>query len=111
MVLRPKLLLLDEPTRGLHGEARKRLGDTLKKLNGAGTTVVMITHDMDFAAQFCRRFLLMFDGQMASEGNAEEVLGSSIYYTTTINKLLRDLNNNIFTLDQVIPREVIYEES
>jgi energy-coupling factor transport system ATP-binding protein len=111
LVLRPKLLLLDEPTRGLHGEAKKKLGETLKKLNASGTTVVMITHDMDFAAQFCSRFLLMFDGQKASEGNAEEVLGSSIYYTTTINKLLRDLSDNIFTLEQAVPGEIIYEKS
>jgi energy-coupling factor transport system ATP-binding protein len=111
LVLRPKLLLLDEPTRGLDGNAKKKLGEILKKLNTAGTTVVMITHDMDFAAQFCSRFLLMFDGQKASEGNAEEVLGSSIYYTTAINKLLRDLNNNIFTLEQAVPGEIINEKS
>lgn len=111
LVLRPKLLLLDEPTRGLHSEAKKKLGETLKRLRESGTTVVMITHDMEFSSQFCSRFLLMFDGEKAAEGNAEEVLGSSIYYTTTISKLLKDVNNNIFTLEQAVSGESIYEKS
>jgi energy-coupling factor transport system ATP-binding protein len=111
LVLKPRLLLLDEPTRGLHVEAKRKLGNTLKKLTTEGTTVVMITHDMEFAAQYCSRFMLMFDGQKASEGNAEEVLGSSIYYTTAINKLVRDVSKDIFTLEQAVPGDILYEKS
>jgi energy-coupling factor transport system ATP-binding protein len=111
LVLGPKILLLDEPTRGLHVEAKRKLGEVLRKLNAKGTTIIMITHDIEFSAEFCNRYLLMFDGQKASEGDSEEVLGNSIYYTTTINKLLRDKNKGIFTLEQVEHGESIYEEN
>jgi energy-coupling factor transport system ATP-binding protein len=111
LVLKPRLLILDEPTRGLHSEAKKRLGQTLKKLNSEGVTIIMVTHDIEFAAQFCNRFALVFDGQIVSEGSTEEVLGDGIYYTTTINKLLRHIDNRIFTLEQAISGELIYEKS
>ena len=110
LVLKPKVLLLDEPTRGLHEEAKIKLGKTLLKLNKDGTTIVLVTHDMEFAAQFCNRFMLMFDGQKASEGDLKEVLGKGIYYTTTINKLVRDFNEDIFTLEQALHGEISYEK-
>lgn len=100
MVLNPKILMLDEPTRGLDWEVKKNFGETLKALNEKGTTIVLITHDMDFAGEFCSKFMLMFNGEKVSEGDAEDVLGDGIFYTTTINKLLRSSSKNIFTLKQ-----------
>lgn len=106
LVLKPKILLLDEPTRGLHGKARLKLGESLKKLNEDGTTIIMITHDIEFAAQFSNKFLLLFDGKKAAEGSKEEVLSNGIYYTTVINKLLRDADEHIFTLEQALQGEI-----
>lgn len=102
LVLKPNVLLLDEPTRGLNEEAKRKLGQILIKLRDEGATILMVTHDIEFASLFCSRFILMFDGQKASDGDRKEVLGNSIYYTTTINKLLRDKNENIFTLQDVL---------
>ena len=101
MVLRPEILMLDEPTRGLDLDVKKRLGEMLKSLNENGTTVIMITHDIDFAAEFCRRFMLMFNGEKVSCGCAEEVLQDGIFYTTTVHKLFRGISKNIFTFDEV----------
>lgn len=98
LVLRPKILLLDEPTRGLDAKVKKMLGQILLELNKKGTTIVLVTHDVEFAAEFCSRFLLMFNGEIVGDGSREEVLGNGIYYTTTINKIFRHRNNNIFTL-------------
>lgn len=98
LVLRPKILLLDEPTRGLDAKVKKMLGQILLELNKEGTTIMLVTHDVEFAAQFCSRFLLMFNGEIVGDGSREEVLGNGIYYTTTINKIFRHRNNNIFTL-------------
>lgn len=109
MVLKPKILMLDEPTRGLDWEVKKKLGETLKTLNKKGTTVILITHDMDFAGEFCSKFMLMFNGEKVSEGDAENVLGDGIFYTTTINKLLRSSQKNIFTLKQA--QEMLIVES
>lgn len=102
LVLKPKILFLDEPTRGLHSQAKKELGRLLKELNEKGTTIVLITHDIEFAAQFCSKFLMIYDGHKTSEGNIKEVLGSAIHFNTAINKLLKDVNEDIFTLEQAL---------
>jgi len=53
LVMKPKILLIDEPTRGLDLEVKNKLGRVLKNLNNNGTTIVMVTHDVDFACDFC----------------------------------------------------------
>jgi energy-coupling factor transport system ATP-binding protein len=106
LVLRPQILLLDEPTRGLHYEAKIKLGRTLKKLNDSGTTIILVTHDMDFACEYCSRFLLMFDGEAAAEGTRSEVLSQSLYFTTTINKLFKGIDEDIFTISDIVHGEV-----
>ncbi|MCB2291297.1 ATP-binding cassette domain-containing protein [Clostridium sp. CS001] len=98
LVLRPKILLLDEPTRGLDLKVKTMLGEILLELNKNGTTVILVTHDVEFASEFCNRFLLMFNGEIVGDGNREQVLGRGIYYTTNINKIFRNINSSIFTL-------------
>jgi energy-coupling factor transporter ATP-binding protein EcfA2 len=98
LVLRPKVLLLDEPTRGLDSKVKRMLGEILLELNKNGTTVILVTHDVEFASEFCSRFLLMFNGEIVGDGSREEVLGRGIYYTTNINKIFRNINSDIFTL-------------
>jgi energy-coupling factor transport system ATP-binding protein len=100
MVLKPEILMLDEPTRGLDIEIKENLGNMLKKINNNGTTILLITHDIDFAGEFCSEFMLMFNGEKVAKGNREQVLGNGIFYTTTINKLVRGSAKNIFTLKQ-----------
>jgi energy-coupling factor transport system ATP-binding protein len=107
LVLKPKILLLDEPTRGLDSKVKTMLGEILQELNKNGTTIILVTHDVDFAAEFCSRFLLMFNGEIVGDGNREQVLGTGIYYTTTINKIFRNSNSNIFTLKDFIKSEVL----
>lgn len=98
LVLKPEILLLDEPTRGLDSKVKTMLGEILHKLNKNGTTIILVTHDVEFASEFCSRFLLMFNGEIVGDGNRNEVLGTGIYYTTTINKIFRNSNSDIFTL-------------
>lgn len=100
MVLRPKILMLDEPTRGLDIKTKQNFGNMLKCINNTDTTILLITHDIDFAGEFCNRFMLMFNGEKVCQGNCEEVLGNGMFYTTTINKLIRNSEKNIFTLKQ-----------
>jgi len=102
LVLKPKILLLDEPTRGIDNKIKGSLGKALRKLNEGGTTILMVTHDIEFAAEYGSSFLLMFNGEIVAQGSKEEVLSEGIYYTTTINKLIRDKNNNIFTLKDIM---------
>lgn len=102
LVLKPDIILLDEPTRGIESELKIKLGQILKKLNMQGTTIILITHDVDFAALFCRRFVLLFNGSIAADGTKKEVLSGGIFYTTSINKLLKEKSSNIFTLEEAL---------
>lgn len=101
LVLKPEILILDEPTRGLDEAVKYKLGSILKTLNDNGSTIIMITHDLDFAARFCSNFILMFDGKIVSSGSKYEVLKNGIYYTTNMNKLFRDVEPNVFVLDDI----------
>jgi energy-coupling factor transporter ATP-binding protein EcfA2 len=106
LVLGPKILLLDEPTRGLDSKVKIMLGEILERLNKNGTTIILVTHDVEFASEFCNRFLLMFDGEIVGDGSREEVLGTGIYYTTTINKIFRNKSKSIFTLKDFLACKV-----
>jgi energy-coupling factor transporter ATP-binding protein EcfA2 len=106
LVLKPEILLLDEPTRGLDSKVKTMLGEILQELNKNGTTIMLVTHDVEFASEFCSRFLLMFNGEIVGDGNQSEVLGTGIYYTTTINKIFRNRNSAIFTLKDFAFSEV-----
>lgn len=99
LVLKPKILLLDEPTRGLDYDAKIKLGKILKKLNENGTTILLVTHDIGFAAEFCSKYMIMFNGEKVAYGDRKEVLAEGIYYTTVINKLFRSIDEDIFTIN------------
>lgn len=100
LVNHPRILLLDEPTRGLDSTLKHKLGELLTRLNRQGMTILLVTHDIEFAAECCSRFLLLFDGEAVSSGGREDVLRDGIFYTTASSKLLREIAPDIVTLDQ-----------
>jgi energy-coupling factor transport system ATP-binding protein len=100
LVNKPQILLLDEPTRGLDSQLKLKLGKLLSKLNREGTTIILVTHDIEFAAEFCSRYFLLFSGEIVSAGTREEVMSDGIFYTTAANKIFRDIAADIFTVDQ-----------
>ncbi len=104
LVLQPDMILLDEPTRGLESGLKNKLGKLLQNLNKKGTSIILVTHDTDFASNFCRRYMIMFNGRIVADGNKRQVLGDGIFYTTSMNKLLRDKDDSIFTLEEAIER-------
>lgn len=95
---------MDEPTRGLESGLKYKLGKLLQNLNKKGTSIVLVTHDTDFASNFCRRYMIMFNGSIVADGDKKKVLGDGIFYTTSMNKLLRDRDNSIFTLKEALER-------
>lgn len=101
LVLKPKIIFLDEPTRGLDYENKKRLGFFLRKLNKDGTAIVLVTHDVEFASEFCRRFILLFNGEIIADGGREDILSDSIYYTTQINKIFGGINDKVYNISQI----------
>jgi polar amino acid transport system ATP-binding protein len=72
----PPLLLFDEPTASLDPARRKELGASLVALGRSGRTLLVTTHDVEFARQHAQRVIVMADGEIVEEGEPHEVLGN-----------------------------------
>jgi polar amino acid transport system ATP-binding protein len=70
----PPVLLMDEPTASLDPARRGELGETLAKLTDGGRTLLITTHDDDFAREFADRVVILADGEVVEEGPSREVL-------------------------------------
>lgn len=100
----PRLLLLDEPTKGLDAGARENLIGILRDLRNAGMTVVAVTHDVDFAALCADRCALFFRGQTVSEGTPEAFFSENRFYTTAASRITRGYFDRVVTVEQAIAR-------
>jgi polar amino acid transport system ATP-binding protein len=74
MAMEPPLLLMDEPTASLDPARRFDLGETLVGLARGGRTLVITTHDDDFARDFADRVIILAEGEVVEQGRAREVL-------------------------------------
>lgn len=100
----PKLLLLDEPTKGLDPIRRQKLGDILqKRQTDQNLTIIMVSHDMNFSAQFANRCALLFDGKLVAQAEPHQFFADNFFYTTTVNRLLRYQLPNVIERGEVIP--------
>ncbi|MGL4848635.1 MAG: ABC transporter ATP-binding protein [Clostridium sp.] len=90
LLLNPKIILLDEPTKGLDVDAKEEIGELLNELKNEGITIVMVTHDIEFAAKYSDRCGMFFDGEIVSESNPKEFFGGNSFYTTVANKISRE---------------------
>ena len=102
LLLQPKFLLLDEPTKGIDAWAKKQLGILLGELKQQGITILMVTHDVEFAAEVSDRCGLFFDHQVVSVDKPEEFFCNNNYYTTAANRISRQQYENAITCDEVI---------
>ena len=81
------VLILDEPTKGLDSYAKAELADILRRLCKKGVSVLIVTHDVEFAAAYSDRCALMFDGQLMSEGDPHSFFAGNRFYTTDANRI------------------------
>jgi energy-coupling factor transport system ATP-binding protein len=88
LVARPPLVLLDEPTRGLDYDAKRRLVATLRKLAVDGHGVVVATHDVELVAEVADRVVVMGDGEVVADGPTSEVVISSPAFAPQVAKVL-----------------------
>jgi energy-coupling factor transport system ATP-binding protein len=85
---RTELLLLDEPTRGLDPTVKRALAAFLRTRAESGASILVATHDVEWAARTADRVLLMADGEIYADGGPRTVLSDSLVFSTQINKLL-----------------------
>ena len=102
LLLQPRFLLLDEPTKGIDAWSKRQLQELLKDLKGQGITVLMVTHDVEFAAGVSDRCGLFFDHEITSLDTPEEFFCNNNYYTTAANRIARQQYDNAVTCEEVI---------
>ncbi|WOI59616.1 ABC transporter ATP-binding protein [Streptomyces fradiae] len=85
---RPRLLLLDEPTRGLDYAAKARLVEVLRRLAAEGHAIVMATHDVELAAELAHRVVILAEGEVVADGPTHEVVVSSPAFAPQVAKVL-----------------------
>jgi energy-coupling factor transport system ATP-binding protein len=88
LTARPRLLLLDEPTRGLDYAAKSRLVGILRALAAEGHTTVLATHDVELAAEVAHRVVILAQGEIVADGPAAEVVTSSPAFAPQVAKVL-----------------------
>lgn len=98
----PRILLLDEPTKGLDAEFKAEFAGILRKLLGAGTCVVMVSHDVEFCAEYADRCALFFDGAVAAEGAPREFFSGNSFYTTAADRISRGIIPGAVTVGEVV---------
>lgn len=80
LLIGPELLLLDEPTKGLDLESRRIIARALRDHAKAGGTVIMATHDLDFAEQVADDVAMMFDGEIACVEPPADFFADNVFY-------------------------------
>ncbi|WBB59665.1 ATP-binding cassette domain-containing protein [Streptomyces sp. WMMC500] len=88
LTARPRLLLLDEPTRGLDYAAKARLVGVLRGLAAAGHAIVLATHDVELAAELAHRVVILADGEVVADGPTAEVVVASPSFAPQVAKIL-----------------------
>lgn len=101
LLLRPKLLLLDEPTKGMDAGFRASLSSVLSGLKEEGVTVLTVTHDVEFAAANADRCGLFFDGELVSVNTPTAFFSGNRFYTTAANRISSGFFRNTVLCGQV----------
>lgn len=97
----PKLLLLDEPTKGLDSFFKVKLASILDKLKKDGITIVMVSHDVEFCAEHADLVSMFFDGQILTTDTPHRFFGQNSFYTTAANRMSRCVFRNAVTAGDV----------
>lgn len=103
LLTEPKILLLDEPTKGMDANFKEIFADVLDDLKIGGATVVMVSHDIEFCAEHADLCAMFFDGGITSEGTPREFFAGKNFYTTAANRMARTrLPEAVLTEDVIL---------
>ncbi|MBQ6808893.1 MAG: ATP-binding cassette domain-containing protein, partial [Firmicutes bacterium] len=100
LLLAPRVLLLDEPTKGLDAHFKKQLARILRTLCALGVAVVMVSHDIEFCAAYADRCAMFFDGSVVAEHSPRRFFSEQRFYTTAAHRMAR----------QELPQAVLAED-
>lgn len=102
LISEPKILLLDEPTKGVDAYSKLSLSQILQEIKSYGVTIITVTHDVEFASIVADRCGLFFDGEVLSSLVPQEFFSKNNFYTTASSRISRDKFANAVTVDDVV---------
>ena len=102
LLTQPRLLLLDEPTKGLDSFFKQKFAQILRKLRQQGMTIIMVSHDVEFCAEHADLVSMFFDGQILTTDTPHRFFGQNSFYTTAANRMSRCVFRNAVTAGDVV---------
>ena len=102
LLTQPKLLLLDEPTKGIDSFFKETFAGILQELKATGITIVMVSHDVEFCARYADLVSMFFDGQILTTDHPRRFFGNNSFYTTAANRMSRHVFSMAVTAEDVI---------
>ncbi len=98
----PKVLLLDEPTKGLDNFFKIKFAAVLRRLQEQGVSILMVSHDVEFCAAYCDAVSMFFDGQILTTNTPRRFFAENSFYTTAANRMSRHVFHGAVTADNVV---------
>ncbi len=102
LLSKPEILFMDEPTKGLDASFKTEFGTMLKQLSAQGTAILMVSHDIDFCAEYAHRCALLFDGTIVTDDAPPAFFSSNCFYTTAANRMAKEWEPHAITVSDVI---------
>ena len=102
LLLEPKVLFLDEATKGMDAFFKRKFGALLRKLTSRGTSIVLVSHDIEFCAEFADRIAMFFDGGVIADGAPRAVLSGNNFYTTVAARIANGIVPGAVTAEDII---------
>ncbi len=102
LAAKPKLLLLDEPTKGIDADSKYRLITILKQLKADGMTIVIVTHDTEFVCDCADRCAMLFRGENVSEDTPREFFSENNFYTTAVSRMTRGIYKKAVSVNDAV---------
>lgn len=91
LVTQPKIIVLDEPTRGMEYWLKKQLMDFLNEYRKQGNTIILVTHDVETVTEYADRVILFSEGRVVVDGDRRDVLSKALLFSPQINRLAQAL--------------------
>ena len=108
LLTEPRMLLLDEPTKGIDSFFKETFAGILSDLKKQGITIVMVSHDVEFCARYADVVSMFFDGQVLTTDTPRRFFGSNSFYTTAAHRMSRHIFQGAVTAEDVIS---LYKEN
>ena len=105
LAMDPEVLILDEPTAGLDAQMHDQLFEVLQRLNAQGKTIILVSHNMDDVASYCKQVVALKEGKVVAFGAPSEVFYHSALqgFEPTVVKIAKNLGlEGVCTLDKLV---------